>query len=157
MMKDAGKKFRAVTYDGAGPRLMRTGEEPQGSEANRQGARRRMGALEGPVEGDLSSNGRLASDRLAGSPRHGEKENVETDQPDRVRPLWPPPHSGRGHRIVRARPRGAARHTGELSATYGSIADVIIAAKRSRPAIVRGFSDSSYGHAQGRIAAAKAA
>jgi len=45
----------------------------------------------------------------------------------------------------------------ELSATYGSIADVIIAAKKAEAGIVSGILESSYGHAQGRIAAAKAA
>lgn len=46
---------------------------------------------------------------------------------------------------------------GELSATYGSIADVMIAAKKAEVGIVAGILDSSYGHAQARIAGAKAA
>ena len=36
MMKDAGKRFEPVTYDGAGHGFMRAGEDPQGSEANRK-------------------------------------------------------------------------------------------------------------------------
>jgi carboxymethylenebutenolidase len=35
-MKDAGKRFEPVTYDGAGHGFMRSGEDPQGSEPNRK-------------------------------------------------------------------------------------------------------------------------
>ena len=37
MMKDAGKTYVPVTYDGAGHGFMRAGEDPQGAEANRKG------------------------------------------------------------------------------------------------------------------------
>jgi carboxymethylenebutenolidase len=36
MMKEAGKTFEPVTYDGAGHGFMRSGESPQGSEADRK-------------------------------------------------------------------------------------------------------------------------
>jgi carboxymethylenebutenolidase len=36
LMKEAGKKFEPVTYDGAGHGFMRAGEEPGASEANRK-------------------------------------------------------------------------------------------------------------------------
>jgi carboxymethylenebutenolidase len=36
LMKDAGKIFDPVTYDGAGHGFMRSGEEPNASEANKK-------------------------------------------------------------------------------------------------------------------------
>ena len=36
-MKDLGKTYEPVTYEGAGHGFMRMGEDPKGSEANQKG------------------------------------------------------------------------------------------------------------------------
>lgn len=45
----------------------------------------------------------------------------------------------------------------DMVATYSSVADIILAAKKAEAAVVRAILETTYGHAQGAVAKAKAA
>ena len=64
-MKEAGKTYEPVTYEGAGHGFMRAGEEPDATEANKKARAESWVAMEGPVKEDIKRKKRISRGRKA--------------------------------------------------------------------------------------------